>query len=150
MMTIEYLDAVKRKHSLTSDYQLAKLLDCPTPVVSRYRTGHRVMDDYTAARVAELLDMEPLVVIAQANAERERDEGKKAFWRKYAAGVIGAVLVSLQLTTSTETLAASTTYTGSDSVIPIMAVLARRLRRLIAAGFAAAARAVAPRVQSPA
>lgn len=100
MKTIEYLDTLKNRHSLTSDYQLAKLLETSTPVISHYRTGKRVMDDYTAAKVAELLELEPLEVIAAANAERERDPNKRAYWEKLVqSGVRTAASIALAVIT---------------------------------------------------
>ena len=87
MNTLEYLDAVKAKAGITSDYQLAQLLESSTPVISQYRTRKRTMDDYTAARVAELLGIEELEIIAQANAEREKDAKKRAYWEEKAKAV---------------------------------------------------------------
>lgn len=97
MKTLEYLDAVKAKEGLKSDYQLAQKLETSTAAIGQYRSGKRVMDDYTAARVAELLEMPPLLLIAQANAEREKDETKRAYWRKFAAAVTAAVAVNFFL-----------------------------------------------------
>jgi hypothetical protein len=84
MNTLEYLDAVKLKQGLTSDYQLAKLLDLDTSNMTMYRKHRRVMDDYIAARVADLLKISKLELIAQANAEREKDAEKKAYWEAEA------------------------------------------------------------------
>ena len=84
MKTTEYLDAVKTRAALTSDYQLARLLGLEPSNITMYRKERRVMDDYTAARVAELLDIDELEVIAQANAEREKDAAKRAFWEHKA------------------------------------------------------------------
>lgn len=81
MDTLLYLDEIKARCQLMTDAQLAKRLDCSTAQISQYRTRKRVMDDYVAARVAELLGIEELEVIAQANAEREKDETKRAYWQ---------------------------------------------------------------------
>jgi hypothetical protein len=141
--TNDYLDALKAKLDLRSDYQLAQTLDTSTAAIGQYRTGKRTMDDYTAARVAELLGMEPLILIAQANAEREKDSQKAAFWRKYAAGVIGAALVSFGLSITPETAGASTTCTGRVASNINYGCLRRRLARLIRAAGQAVWRAVA-------
>ncbi len=84
MKTLEYLDAVKKKQGLTSDYQLAKLLGLETSNMTMYRKQRRVMDDYIAALVAELLEIDQMELIAQANAEREKDPNKRAFWERKA------------------------------------------------------------------
>jgi hypothetical protein len=85
--TVEWLDAVKRKHGLDSDYKLAKLLHVETQNISHYRAGRRYMDAYTAARVAELLKVDPLKVIAACEGERARNEEQRTFWKRLAAAV---------------------------------------------------------------
>lgn len=80
MNTIEYLDAVKTAKGLTSDYQLAKLLGFPLSSVSSYRTGRRFFDDDAALTVADALGVNPLAVIAAANAERAKTDQQKARW----------------------------------------------------------------------
>lgn len=42
------------------------------------------MDDYTAAKIANVLEINPLEVIAAANAEREKHAEKREFWEKLA------------------------------------------------------------------
>lgn len=80
--TNEYLDQVKQKLRLDTDYKLAKWLGSKTSVISKYRLKQRVMDNYTAAKLAEALGIDPMEVIAAAEAEREKDERKAEFWRK--------------------------------------------------------------------
>lgn len=84
MGTLEYLDAVKKLIGLTSDYQLAKMLDLEPSNITMYRKRRRVMDDYIASRVADLLKIEELELIAQANAEREKNEEKRVYWEAKA------------------------------------------------------------------
>ncbi len=84
MNTLLFLDEIKTRCQLATDAQLANVLDCSTAQISQYRTKKRVMDDYMAARVAELLEIDELEVIAQANAERERDEVRRAYWQHKA------------------------------------------------------------------
>lgn len=85
MNTTEYLAAAKRKTGAKNSAALAKALGLTGAALSRYESGDRVMDDYTAAKIAEILDIDPMVIIAQANAEREKDDGKRAYWQKIAA-----------------------------------------------------------------
>ncbi|WP_229415648.1 helix-turn-helix domain-containing protein [Pseudoduganella armeniaca] len=77
MNTLEYLDAVKRRHGITSDYALAKLLKIGQPAISAYRNGRRIIDDDTALAVAVALEVNPLAVIAAANAERAKTPRRK-------------------------------------------------------------------------
>jgi len=80
MNTIEYLDAAKRQLSLSSDYQLAKRLGMSLSAMSSYRTGRRVFDDEAALTVAMALNLNPMQVIAAANAERSKTPEQKARW----------------------------------------------------------------------
>lgn len=99
--SLQYLEAVRTRCGLTSDYQLAKLLELTPQQISRYRRLGDVLSDYTAVKVARLLELEPLEVIAQINAERaaraKRTEEQR-FWEKLAktaAGVAAVVLVAV-------------------------------------------------------
>ncbi|MGZ4837661.1 MAG: hypothetical protein ACXVZR_03865 [Terriglobales bacterium] len=80
MNTPEYLDAVKRHLGITSDYALAKRLGFSQSAMSSYRTGRRVFDDDAALTVALALQLNPLEVIAAANAERAKTPEQKARW----------------------------------------------------------------------
>lgn len=89
MNTIWYLDEAKKKLGAGSDYELDKMTGLGQSNIHRYRNGKSVMDDYSCAKIAEILELSPLEVIAAANAEREKDAQKRAFWealREKAAG----------------------------------------------------------------
>ncbi|EMN5130722.1 hypothetical protein RVV79_003849 [Burkholderia contaminans] len=78
--TVQYLDAVKRKLGLDSDYAAAKALCLTRAAISKYRLGRAFFDDMSAVRVAEILGIDPMEVISAANAERARDESARSFW----------------------------------------------------------------------
>ncbi len=80
MKTLEYLQAVKDRLGITSDYALAKALHVAQPTVTGYRSGRRVIDDEVALSVAEILHIHPLQVIAAANAERAKTPEQRARW----------------------------------------------------------------------
>ena len=81
MNTLQYLDAVKAKRGITSDYELAKVLGVAQPNISSYRSGRRIFDDDMALQVAVELEINPLAVIATANEERSKTPEQKARWR---------------------------------------------------------------------
>jgi transcriptional regulator with XRE-family HTH domain len=87
--TIRYLEEAMRILKTESQGQLAQRLGITRPAISQYMAGTRIMDDYTAARVAKVLGIDPLQVIAAANAEREKDSERRGFWLKLA-GEAGA------------------------------------------------------------
>lgn len=80
MNTIEYLDAVKSRSGITSDYALAKVLGVTQAAVSNYRVGRSRIDDDVALTIAQLLGINPLIVIAAANAERAKTPEQRARW----------------------------------------------------------------------
>jgi predicted transcriptional regulator len=80
MNTLEFLEAVKEKRGITSDYALAKVLGITQAGVSSYRTGKSGLSDDVALTVAEILQLHPMQVIASANAERAKTPEQKARW----------------------------------------------------------------------
>lgn len=91
--TVEYLDAIKVRLDLPSDYAVAKALGLTRAAVSKQRLGHSVFDDTTALRVAEILGVDPMEVISAANAERARDEETRRLWERAWGKVTGATAV---------------------------------------------------------
>ena len=78
--TIEFLDAVKEKLGITSDYALAKRLGFSLSTVSNYRTGRRILDDDAALDIAMALEVHPFEVIASVNAERAKTPEQRERW----------------------------------------------------------------------
>lgn len=95
--TVEYLKEAKAALNTESDYAFAKKLGLHPTTVSQYQLGKRVIDDYTAVKIAEALEVDPLEVIAAANLEREKDEKRQVLWRKVydrcAAASLAAFMV---------------------------------------------------------
>lgn len=84
--TIDYLDEVKLKLHLPSDYAAAKVLGVTKASVSKYRVGKGTFDDRTAVVVAHILKIDPLRVISDSNRERAKDEKTRTFWEKFSEG----------------------------------------------------------------
>ena len=93
MNAINYLEKAKEKLGIKSDYALAKWLGISRFSLSSFTTGRRPLDDYTATRIAEALGINPMEIIAARNAEREKDETRKEFWRRIFTGSLTACLV---------------------------------------------------------
>lgn len=91
----DWLDAIKAQHGFTSDYALAKALGVPQAQVIHYRKGRRAFDAMMAVKVAELLGVEPINVIASAEHERARTDERKQFWRRFAACFLLGAAVNL-------------------------------------------------------
>ena len=82
------MEAVKVRSGITSDYALAKVLGVTQSAVSSYRTGRSRIDDDVALTIAQILGVNPLVVIAQANAERAKTPEIRARWMGIIEGFL--------------------------------------------------------------
>lgn len=80
MNTLDYLAACKERLGVETDYALAKRLGIRQTTIISYRKGRSRMDDDVALKVAEVLQLHPLQVIAASNAERAKTEEQKARW----------------------------------------------------------------------
>lgn len=81
--SVEYLIEAKGVLKCESDYQLAKTLKTSHVNISNYMNGKSQMDDYHCIRVAQVLGIDPMEIIAAAQEEREKSEEKKEFWRDF-------------------------------------------------------------------
>lgn len=88
MNTLELLEAVKAKRVITSDYALAKALGVTQQAVSSYRSGNSIINDDVCLSVAAILGLEPIFVIAQANAERAKTPELRARWMGLIEGFL--------------------------------------------------------------
>lgn len=98
--TIEYLDAVKARLDLPSDYAAAKVLGVTRAAISSYRVGRSHFDDEMCVRVAEILGISAGEVMAAMQAERAKSPVARAawegVWEKFAGVAVGvAVAVGL-------------------------------------------------------
>lgn len=83
MNAYEWIEKIKEKHGLPSDYAAAKLLDIPTNQVSNYKSNRApTMNDETALKVAILLDIAPLTVLSDQHGERAKTPEAKKEWKK--------------------------------------------------------------------
>ncbi|KVA74089.1 hypothetical protein WM36_17230 [Burkholderia ubonensis] len=80
--TSEWLDAVKARLDLPSDYALAKALDVSRQAISLWRNGHQPLPDEACLKVAEMLDVNPFEVMATVKLERIKDEERRAVWTR--------------------------------------------------------------------
>lgn len=140
MSTIEFLDRVREAHSIRSDYALAERLGLTRQQVSKYRSRKDYMSDETAARVAELLGVDPGFVLATIHAERSKNDDTRALWvgiaeRLQRAGV--AALAALCFALPSDPASARTPHeSGIAAALSWQSVyyvkrLARAVRRLI-------------------
>ncbi len=94
MNTNDYLDAIKQRFLLTSDYQIAKKIGISPQRVSKYRNGHDYFGEEVAVTAAELLEIDPGQILADIAAERTKCPAAKAAWQR-AARMLSGVAASI-------------------------------------------------------
>jgi transcriptional regulator with XRE-family HTH domain len=87
--TVDFLDAVRDRHGLTSDYQLAKVLAVGQSTISHYRKGRSAFDEAMACKVAALLELPAEYVFACTASERAKDPEIKKIWARAARKLRG-------------------------------------------------------------
>ena len=139
MTTCEFLDAVKARYELPSDYALAHFLGIAKSGISHYRNHKTCLDDFIAIKVAKVLDLDAGYVVACAHAERAKRDDVRDMWQKTANALkrsAGALLVCLLFySAGGQNALASTAYVGETAnfhyyVKLFFAWLRRRLRAI--------------------
>lgn len=77
------LEAARQKLSGVTDYRLGKELGIGRQTISRYHEGTQQADAYACTRLAEILERDPLEVIAEVEAEAARTKAKREFWQSF-------------------------------------------------------------------
>lgn len=78
--TVEYLDDIKQRLGLPSDYALAKALGITRESVSQLRNGKTSMGIETAMKAGEFLRVDGHRVYADSQIERARKPEIREFW----------------------------------------------------------------------
>ena len=121
MKTSEYLDLAKSKAGINSDYALAMKIGATRQAVSRWRQGGNP-DPLYAAKIAELAEVNPLLVIADIEIEKSNTAHRPAVtaeWRSLLSrvgGVAAAMAVGALLSAPTPSEARAVTEASSNSL----------------------------------
>mgnify|MGYP003471410918 CR=1 FL=1 len=120
--TNEFLDAVKQRHGVTSDYALAKLLGVRHTTISNYRTMRSRLDDQMAIKVAKLLEMPPEAVMVAAHGERAKLPEERELWERLWQRVAAVLILGVGITGAPAPAEASTAqkFDNNQSGIQIM------------------------------
>lgn len=78
--TAEYLDAIKEKLDLPSDYAISKVLGITRESVSGFRTGKSPFGVETAMKVGEILGIDGHKVYSDGQIERAKKPEIRQFW----------------------------------------------------------------------
>jgi len=88
------MDAAKARLNVETDYGLAKRLKTPTGHIAEMRSGKRGAPLDVAYKMAIILELDPAQVVAELEAEREKNPERQAFWRSFLsrAAMVAATL----------------------------------------------------------
>lgn len=85
--TQAYIEAAKCKLGGVTDYRLAQVMEIPRQMVSHYQNGSRHADAYACARLAIILKIDPLEIIAAVEADSAKNDQRRAFWMGFPSGL---------------------------------------------------------------
>lgn len=88
----DFLDLIRERQKLPSDYAIAPILGVTTPTISRYRGCKEAFSDQMAERVADLIQMDEAYVLACAHAQRSKSPKMRTAWARLAALALAAGL----------------------------------------------------------
>lgn len=108
----KYLDEVKQRLKIESDYELAKRLGIGRGSLSDMKKGNRAVPLDVAFKIAIALELDPATVVADLEAQREKNPTRKGFWEGFLMraahlAVLCACTLALSFGVSYETAQAS-------------------------------------------
>ena len=80
MKSFDYISELKNKTGYSS-YKLSEVSGISQSALSQYLNEGRIMDDFACFKIADMLGIDPKIIIAKANVEREKDVEKNEFWQ---------------------------------------------------------------------
>ncbi len=121
MKSVKYLENLSEMTGM-NDSQLAKALGLSHSTISLYKSGKRTMDDETSLKIAKLLNIDPMLVVAAANIDRAEKTGQRSLWEDFlmsrmatAAALLFLVSVNLFLTPGKAEAAPALGYSQVDN-----------------------------------
>ena len=82
--TNDFLDMLKEKFNLSSDYKLAQSLGWSSSLISTYRCKPQYLGDKNCIEAADALGVPPAFVLCCVHAERTKDPQIKKYWQDMA------------------------------------------------------------------
>ena|GEM_PF-4950347 len=89
MKSYNWVLKLKSECGITSDNQVAQTLGLTRAAISDHKNGRAVsFADEQCMKIAELLDLEPIAVIADQRAEGAKNPNMKAVWERVKANIV--------------------------------------------------------------
>jgi len=96
----DYLNELKNKKGIESDYGIAKYLEMSKGSISAIRNGGSIKDE-TAIRIADELEIDLSEILLAATAQRTHNERLRKAWEKISklSGIAAGFFIVFQSTT---------------------------------------------------
>lgn len=85
--TIDYLEMVREKLEIKSDYQLAKVLVINRGRISEMMQGKKHASPYICWKIADILEINRDYLLAEIEAERATTETQRNYWQSFVTRV---------------------------------------------------------------
>lgn len=119
MKTNDYIESIYKMNDY-SYYKIAQILEISQSGMSKYRKGTRFFDDQTAIKVAELLDINPEIVLADIHAERSKIRKTRKVWENIAKSLRASALLVIITVVFLQSPVKTESYGYNDRTIYIM------------------------------
>jgi len=117
MDAIAYMDECKEKLGITSNYALHKATGITEARISDYYKGKCIPDEFACFKFAEILEMSPVIVIAEIQMTNTKKPDKALFFKHFLTTVglwIIIAVIPVNLGTFSNNAYAAGTHAGSD------------------------------------
>lgn len=78
----DWLDTIAQTYEVKNQSALARLLSVTRSSISQNREGRHAINTTTALKIADLLGVNPMLVISSTMCEQEHKQENKALWVK--------------------------------------------------------------------
>lgn len=93
MKPTDYFDAAKARLNITSDYELAKRIGVHNGNIADMRKNKRAVPLDVAYKLAITLELDPDLVVVDLEAQREKNETRRAFWSGFISHARAAAVM---------------------------------------------------------
>jgi len=93
----ERLLECKIKTGLKSDYALAGHLGIPRQAISELMQGKRHPDAFIAVKIADVLGIHPMMLLAEFEAEKAKTKDRQGFWLNFERRIKNGAVAMLVL-----------------------------------------------------
>jgi transcriptional regulator with XRE-family HTH domain len=110
----KYLEMVREINKIENQNQLAIYLGVSRMIINNYYNNRREFDNYMCFRIADELNIDPVIIISEIEAKMSKNDKKKAYFsKKLASLAMASCLILLPLSASAANIVAYPSNTTS-------------------------------------